>query len=154
LIVISSPFTQTFGDYQLVVGLNAPQVLSGSTSRKGSSFVIPISITDTKKVAVQEITASIGEDKTKQPHRLIPFDAETTLYVYVETIAGDLVPQIILRAYGTKPIRSANIGGSEPMAALKYTFPADTGDYLIEVIAKPGTSGTYRRNLSLVGWSQ
>ena len=90
----------------------------------------------------------------EQRHRLLPFEAEDTLYVYVETIEGDLIPQIVLRAYGTKPIRSANIAGSEPQASLEYTFPTETREYLLEVIAKPGTSGTYNllvgRNKSTV----
>jgi hypothetical protein len=144
LIVISSPFTQSFGDFQLVVGLNAPQVLSGASTRKGDSFVIPISPTETNRAAVQEITASVGKDESNQRHRLLPLEAEDTLYVFVETIAGDLIPQVVLLAYGEKPIRSANIAGSERQAALEYTFPAETSGYLIEVNAKPGTSGTYR----------
>lgn len=144
LSVLSSPFTQSFGDYQLVVGLNAPQVLSGSTVRKGDSFVIPTSVTDTKNAAAQEVTETIGADEAKKRHRLISFLAEDTLYVYVETLEGDLIPQVILRAYGTKPIRSANIAGSQKQASLEYKFPAESKEYLIEVIAKPGSSGTYR----------
>jgi len=144
LAVISSPFTESFGDFQLVVGLNAPQVLSGTSIRKGDSFVKPMSITDTKRAAVQEITDSVGEEAQEQRHRLLPLEAKDTLYVFVETTAGDLIPQVVLRAYGAKPIRSANIAGTEQQATLEYTFPAETREYLIEVDAKPGTSGTYR----------
>ena len=143
LVIISSPFSNSFGDYQLMVGLNTPQVLTGNAIIMGKSFVISTSITDTKNAAVQEVTASIGEDEQEQRHRLLPFKAEDTLYVHVETIEGNLIPQVVLRAYGTKPIRSANIAGSEQQASLEYTFPTETREYLIEVIAKPGTSGTY-----------
>ncbi len=143
LFIISSPFTKSFGDYRLLVGINAPQVLTGSAARKGASFVFPASITDTKNAAVQEITASVGATEPEQRHRLLPLQAEDTLYVHVETVEGNLIPQIVLRAYGTKPIRSANISGSEKQAALEYTFLADAEEYLIEVTALPGTSGTY-----------
>jgi len=124
LVVISSPFTQSFGDFQLAVGLNAPQALTGRAVNKGQPFVVSTSKTDTKNAAVQEITATVGEAAPEKRHRLIPFKADDTLYVYVETIEGDLIPQVVLRAYGTKPVR--------------------TKEYLIEVIAKPGTSGTYK----------
>ena len=144
LVVISSPFTQSFGDYQLTVGLNAPQALTGNAINKGDAFVTPISKTDTRNVAVQETMGSVSEANPEQRHRLIPFSAEDTLYLHVETIDGNLIPQVVLRAYGTKPVRSANIAGSQSWAALEYTFPTETQEYLIEVIAKEGTSGTYK----------
>jgi len=64
--------------------------------------------------------------------------------VYVEASEGNLIPQVVLRAYGSKPIRSANVDGSQQQAALEYTFSSESKEYLIEVIAKTGTSGTYR----------
>jgi len=144
LVVISSPFTQSFGEFQLTVGLNAPQALTGKAVNKGQPFVVSTSKTETKNAAVQEITAFVGEAAPEQRHRLTPFKADDTLYAYVETIEGDLIPQVVLRAFGTKPIRSANIAGSEQQASLDYTFPTETEEYLIEVIAKPDTSGTYK----------
>jgi hypothetical protein len=144
LVVISSPFTDSFGDYQLTVGLNDPQALSGEAINKGETFVIPTSIADTRRAAVQEVTATIGGENLENRYRLLPFLQDDTLYVYVETLEGDLIPQVILRAFGTKPIRSANIEGSEQQASFDYTFPAETREYLIEVIPKDGTSGTYR----------
>ncbi len=144
LVIISSPFTNSFGDYQLFVGLNAPEVLTGSAINKGALFVISTSKTDTNNAAVQEFTATVGENAQETRHRLLPLFADDTLYIKVETVAGDLIPQVVLRAFGTKPVRSANIAGSEKQASLQYTFPAESKEYLIEVIAKPGTSGTYR----------
>ena len=144
LIVISSPFTESFGDYHLLVGINAPQVLTGNAINKGASIIIPISKTETKNAAVQEITETVGADTAEQHHRLRQFRAEDTLYVYIETLEGDLIPQVVLRAYGAKPIRSANIAGSEQQASLEYTFPSESKEYLIEVIATPGTSGIYK----------
>lgn len=143
LVVLSSPFTNSFGNYRLLVGLNAPQVLSGSAISQGETFVIATSVTETQNIAVQAISDSVDEDEPNQRHRLLPFAAGDTLYVNVETTEGDLIPQVVLRAYGSKPVRSANIAGSQQQASLEYTFPAETQEYLIEVIAKSGTSGTY-----------
>ena len=54
LLVLSSPFTESFGDYRLTVGLNAPQALSGNATSKGGTFVNPASSRDTRNAAVQE----------------------------------------------------------------------------------------------------
>jgi hypothetical protein len=142
--IISSPFTNSFGDYQLLVGLNAPQVLTGNAVRKGDPFVVLTNRSDAKNAAVQEVVASVGEGEQKQTHRLLPLKAEDTLYVYVETSEGNLIPQVVLSAYGAKPVRSANVAGNQKQASLEYTFPSETKEYLIEVIAKPETSGSYR----------
>jgi hypothetical protein len=144
LFVLSSPFTDSFGEFKLTVGLNAPEAQSGSAISKGSQFVFATSRTETKHAAVQEISAAISEDGKPQRHRLQPFAADDTLYVYIETTDGDLIPQMILWAFGTKPIRTANIAGSQPSATLEYSFPSATEEYLIEVMPKPGTAGSYR----------
>ena len=73
LVIISSPFSNSFGDYQLMVGLNAPQVLHGSAIIKGDPFVISTSLTDTKNAAVQEVTASVGEETSRTASPLAAF---------------------------------------------------------------------------------
>jgi len=143
LSVLSSPFSESFGDYEILVGVNAPQVLTGSAVSKGKPFVTLSGAPESQYAAVQRISASVGEDIQENRHRLLPFKAGDTLYLYVETVEGDLIPQVVLRAYGAKPIRSANFAGSQLQASLQYSFSEETREYLIEVTAKPGTSGTY-----------
>jgi hypothetical protein len=144
LIVLSSPFSETFGDYKLTAGLNAPQVLNGNATANGDPFLTLVQTKGAHTGAVQKITASVGgENKPVQQHRLQPFDVQDTLYVYVETIEGDLIPQVILRAYGSKPVRSANYEGDESTAYLEYTFPEEVHDYIIEIVPKANISGTY-----------
>ena len=143
LLVLGSPFSHSFGEFKLVVGRNSPDVLTGIAVNTGEPFVVLAGKKQANNAAVQEITKTVSETKPENQHRLIPFQAEDNLYVYVKTIEGDLIPQVVLRAYGTKPIRSANVAGSQSWGAFEYTFPAETQEYLIEVIAKEGTSGTY-----------
>jgi len=143
LIMLASPFSETFGNYKLTVGLNAPQVLDGDATVKGDPFLVLVQTKGASTGAIQKVTTSLDETKPAHQHRLLPFNAKDTLYVYVETIEGNLVPQVILRAYGSKPIRSANYDGDKQTAFLEYTFPEQVHDYVIEVAARSGTSGTY-----------
>ena len=143
LLVFSSPFSETFGNYKLTAGLNASQVLSGDATPKGDPFLMLVQSKGQDTGAVQKVTAFVGAEEASVQHRLRPLDAQDTLYVRVETIEGDLIPQVILRAYESKPIRSANYGGDAQTAYLEYTFPENAHNYSIEIIPKPGTSGTY-----------
>jgi hypothetical protein len=144
LVIVSSPFTQSFGEFRMVVGRNSPDVVTGRAVNIGDPFVVSAGKRQANNAAVQEVVDSIDEETLENQHRLIPFEAGDMLYVYVETTGGDLVPQVVLRAYGTKPIRSANVAGSQSWAALEYSFPVETDEYLIEVIAKEGTTGSYK----------
>jgi hypothetical protein len=144
LLVLGSPFTDSFGEFRLVVGRNPAEAVTGRAANIGDPFVVSTGKRQTNNAAVQEITDAVSETAPENQHRLIPFEAGDTLYVHVETVEGDLIPQVVLRAYGTKPIRSANVAGSQSRAAFEYTFPAETSEYLIEVIAKEGTSGSYK----------
>ncbi|HIE57368.1 MAG TPA: electron transporter RnfC [Anaerolineales bacterium] len=105
---------------------------------------MPVQTKGEENQAVQKVTDTLGERApTQKKYRLLPLNTNDQLYIYVETLEGDLIPQVVLYAYGSKPIRSANIGGNNQHAALEYTFPEKAQGYLIEVSAKPGTSGTY-----------
>jgi hypothetical protein len=144
LLVLSSPFTNSFGEFRMVVARNSPEVVTGRAVNIGDPFVASAVKRQANNAAVQAIVDIIDEDAPENQHRLIPFEAGDTLYVYVETTEGDLIPQVVLRAYGTKPIRSANVAGSQSWAALEYSYPVETDEYLIEVIAKEGTTGSYQ----------
>ena len=144
LIVVGLPFSESFGEYKLTAGLNIPLPANGYVSAKGEPFLMPVQTKGEENQAVQKVTDTLGERApTQKKYRLLPLNTNDQLYIYVETLEGDLIPQVVLYAYGSKPIRSANIGGNNQHAALEYTFPEKAQGYLIEVSAKPGTSGTY-----------
>jgi hypothetical protein len=144
LILIGSPFSDSFGGYRMQVGLDASLVLLGQASAEGDPFARPDDRFGTDRVAVQEVTGALAPEHPLRVHRLKPFEEGDVLNVFVEATSGDLVPQVTVRAYGTKPVRSANIAGSDRQTSLGYTFgQRDTG-YRIEVSALPGTSGDYR----------
>jgi hypothetical protein len=144
LILLTSPFSDSFGEYRLLVGLDAPQVLAGQARVQGDPFARPTRTFEQERAAVEEVYGALTTEHPLYAHRLRPFKEQDTLSVYVEATSGDLVPQLTLFAYGTKPVRSANVAGADRHAALKYTFPNDESGYLVEVAALPGTSGEYR----------
>ncbi len=144
LTVISSPFNESFGNYRMLVGLDEPGVLSGSARPAGEPFAKPATALDRQGTAVEEVSASLTQENPSRIHRLLPFQPGESLYVHVETISGDLIPEVTLRAYATKLVRSANIGGEKKETVLEYTFPAEASDYQLEISARSGTSGDYR----------
>jgi hypothetical protein len=154
LILLASPFSDSFGEYRLLVGLDAPQVLAGQARVQGDPFVRATLTFAQERAAVEEVSGTLPPEHEPRVHRLRPLKEQDTLYVYVEATSGDLVPQLTLFAYGTKPIRSANVAGADRQATLEYTFLEDESGYLVEVSALPGTSGEYRlllgRNVSEV----
>jgi hypothetical protein len=144
LILLSSPFNSSAGDYRLLLGLDSPQVLTGQARVQGKPFARPTRTFDQERAAVEEINGALTTEHPQYVHRLRPFKEQDTLYVYAEATSGDLIPQLELFAYGTKPIRSANVAGTEGHAALEYAFLGEDSGYLVEVTALSGTSGEYR----------
>jgi len=142
IAVFRSPFTESFGDFNLLLGLDAPLVLSGSATLQGEAFAVPVATT-ANRTAVQEVSSNLTDQVRERVHRLQPFEAGETLYVYAETTSGNLIPQVVLQAYGAKPIRSANIAGKSQQATLEYTFPSDESEYLLEISSPPGSVGEY-----------
>lgn len=145
---------QTFGEYRLLVGLDAPEVLAGGATPDGGAEPAGdiIAVLDAEATppgaGVQEITGSFSPEKRSTfvaLHDLRPGD---TLYAFVGATSGDLAPIIELQNFARKPIRVGNPGGSEPQASLQYTFPAEAQNYRLEIASCCGdervTSGDYR----------
>jgi hypothetical protein len=144
LLVVGSPIKETFGEYRLLVGRNAPQVLTGDASPTGEGVVFLDQVASRVGVRVQEITGTLTIDS---PDRILLLDnlrQNDTLYAYVEATTGDLAPILVLRDYGEKPLRSGNLSGSQPWAKLQYRVE-DNGarNYSLRIIAE-GTQGDYR----------
>jgi hypothetical protein len=142
--IASAPLNPTFGEYRLLIGLDEPSVLVGTAEPNGEEIAFFSAETDVSSAAVQEITGSLSEDEPVSYLRLGGFDAGDKLYVYIEATAGDLVPQAVLRAYGTKPIRNAVRVTEDPIATLEHAFTAEENSYGLEISGQDGTTGEYR----------
>ena len=133
------------GDFSLVLGLNAPEVLSGVGTPAGEPFAVrygtpstdasnqqPIAIsTDT---AVQEFYAIVSEDIPVSYFDLFGMRAGQTIYLYAES--DDIDTQLILCDIDCEEGFAENddidVDGGNYNSALQYTFEAD-GDYSIAI---------------------
>jgi hypothetical protein len=142
--IASAPLNPTFGEYRLLIGLDEPNVLTGTAEPNDEEIAFFNMETDIMSAAVQEITGSLSEDEPTDYLRLGDFDAGDTLYVFIEATDGDLVPEVVLRAFGTKPIRSAVHVTEESIAILEHSFLTEENRYGLDISGANGTVGDYR----------
>lgn len=142
--IAGAPLNPTFGEYRLLIGLDAPDVLAGTAEPNGEEIAFFSAETDVFRAAVQEITGSLSDDEPVSFLRLGEFDGGDTLYVFIEATGGDLIPQVVLRAYGTKPIRNAVRVTEGPIATLEHTFATEENRYGLDISGENGTTGEYR----------
>jgi len=139
---------ESFGDYQILIGINAPEVLTGEVTANSES----IAQLDTESTPAGEgldiVTGELTSEKTSTFYTLNTSKAGDTFYAYIETISGDLHPILVLENFARKPIRSANLSGVAQHANLQYTFPADSENFRLVINSSATdegiTSGTYR----------
>ncbi len=123
-------YYNTFGNYRLNIGVNAPEVLSGNVNATGDIVATQIGMIHKR---VQEIIVEIDEEKNYIELPVNFIDPGHTLYVYVENISGDLIPTIKLRDYGNRLLAYDNLSDQDNTAALKYRFK-DEGENLSLII--------------------
>ena len=131
---LSAAGRDTSGDYRLLIGLDAPQVLSGIAEPNGASNAVQ----DQSALAtqlIQEFSGNLNTDKPSIIIKLRDFNPADILYVSLQAISGDLKPILALRDYGNKPIRVANMDGKASQASFEQSFPVGGANYALEVIA-------------------
>jgi len=148
LIITSTPLTETFGAYRMLVGLDAPEVTSGTTPTTDDEIATFLGVGVSAEVAVQIIEGELTTQNPDISYHLDDFFPGDTLYVYVEAISGDLLPRISLLAQGTKPVRSGNYDDNTTAGSLELSLPDGGSGYSLEIDAdtidgKP-TTGKYR----------
>jgi hypothetical protein len=139
---------QTFGGYRALLGLDAPQVLTGEAESTEAVITVPDTESTQPVVGVEELTGTLGEAKKSTITILRDFDRSDVLYAYIEATSGDLKPVLVLRNFARKPIRTANLDQTRTSAFLEYVFPDVGENYQLEVLSsfgdQPATSGDYR----------
>jgi hypothetical protein len=137
----------TFGGYRLLIGLNAPQVLTGQAAPTGAALAT-LEFSPSAQTRIDEVKGTLTPDNNATYFRLAPLDAGTTLYVRVEATAGDLKPALTLRNYGNKALLVDNWQGREKTATLRYTIkePSENFSIFISGGVEEGrtTSGSFR----------
>jgi hypothetical protein len=148
LLVTASPDEETFGEYELLLGLNTPDVLSGEAEPQGNMIAFADLDAARPRVAVQEITGSLTTTDTQRILTLQDVQAGDELHATVQATSGDLAPVLFLVDFGNKPLRSDNLSGAVKEAYLLYRFPRDATNYRLIVRAfsdgETTTEGEYR----------
>lgn len=148
LFVSSSPGRRTFGSYLLLVGINAPQVLTGEANPTGQN--IALLEKDASKVgyAVEELNGTLTADKSTTFYILDPVTAGDTFYAYIQATSGDLIPELFLTDYGNKTLQTANYAGLRSNGEMNYKFDEDSSNNRLVITSggKNGkiTTGNYR----------
>ncbi len=144
-LIRDDKYYSTFGQYRLTIGVNAPEVLTGEVKPTGHSLASHIGKFHNR---VQEITGQITEEREYIQFPLNTLDEGDTLYVYVETISGDLKPIIKLRDYGNRLLAFDNLSGENDKAELQYTLKEEGDKYTLVLRGDYGdenvTESTFR----------
>ncbi len=150
LIVLGSPAARgrTFGDYRLQVGIDAPKVLTGQAEPTGATIAILNTSASRMRVGVQEVTGNLSANKTSTYYTLSPIETNDTFYAFIEVTSGNLIPVMILRDYGGKPLAAVVPATGTTSATLQYTFSGASSNNRLEVLSRPlngaNTTGDFR----------
>jgi hypothetical protein len=143
LLVVSTPLKETAGEFRLLLGIDAPEVLSGEAQPTAVQIATLDAAASMRRVRVQETTGTISADSPIVDLTLGALRPGDTFYAYVEATNGDLSPILVLRDYGEKPLRSSNLSGSESRASLSYAVEDAVTNYRLRILGE-GTAGDYR----------
>jgi hypothetical protein len=148
LLAAGALTNQTQGEYELVVGLNAPQVLQGQGRDTGDEIAFLDREASDIATAVQEVSGELTADQTVWYYTIPHVDSEDTLYAYVEATSGDLRPVLQLQDYSGRVLRQANSTGQESSASFEFPVLALTDNFRVVVAAlgedEEAASGEYR----------
>ena len=149
---LSSAGRQTAGNYRLLVGIDAPEVLMGTAAPTGAQIAVQNQAALPSQL-VQEMTGALGKDMPSISININHLNPGDILYVQLEATSGDLKPIIFLRDYGDKPIMVANLNGQASTASFQQTFPEGGTNYYLELQAAEQsgqfTSGDFRLTVGL-----
>ncbi len=148
LIITSTPLSETFGAYRLLIGLDAPEVASGSAAPTGDTIATFLRAGRNVETAVQAVRGELTTNKPATFYDFNDFFPGDTLYVYIESLGGNLSPRITLKAQGTKPVRNGNYNEDTTQGWFEFYLPEGGSGYQVEISAASvdgvPTSGEYR----------
>ena len=148
LLVMGALTNETEGEYRLVVGLDAPEVLQGQGRDTGDKIAFLDREASGIATAVQEISRELSAEQNTWFYTIPHMDSGDTLYGYVEATSGDLRPVLELQDYSGRLLRQANSTGSESSASFEFPVLDLTDNFRVVVTAwgedEEATAGDYR----------
>ena len=134
---LSAAGRQTAGDYRLVVGIDAPEVLDGSATPTQAQIAVPDQASLGSFAQIQAYAGSLTEEIPASTLKMGKLNPGDTLYLHLQPTSGNLKPTIVLRDYGGKPVRVANLNGQQSVVTLEQAFPDGGSQYSLEIICQP-----------------
>ena len=143
LLVCSTPWRATFGDFHLLLGLNAKEPLTDQTRPTGLPLANHSKTVWQAAHRVDEIEGQLTSEQQFRSVGLNRIYAGETLYVYLEVTSGSL-PTVVLQDYSGIPLASAQASGQNKVLVLKYTFTETDNNPRLRVFFpyKPGKNPT------------
>lgn len=143
LLISRNPARENAGHYRLLVGVDAPEVLTGRAVPTGDNLAYFDAASSQVHVSVQEITGTLSFSIIERSLPLAELQPGDTFYAFAETISGTLHPILALRDFGDKPIRSANLSGVGETASLQFRLDDAGTGYRLQLVGSGG-EGDYR----------
>lgn len=149
LLATNSPASlNTFGDFRLIVGINAPEVMNETAVPTGDAITVLNREASELDRRVEEVTGTLTPGKPETFHIIRAVEEGDTLYARVEVPQGDPVPFLLLTDIGRKPFSADIPKPNANSSTLRFTFPEDAADLLLFVgddsLAETGTTVDYR----------
>ena len=132
----------TFGDYELLVGLDSPAGRDGAAEPADAPIAERLPGAWGLAASVEEAAGALTAAAPTASLKLADLDAGQSLTVYVEATSGNLIPVVILRDFGGKALEAGNVGGQEPRATLAYSTTESAVGYTLAVQAGSLPDGT------------
>ena len=134
LLVYPSPSHETWGEFDVTVGVNAPEVFTGTVQPTGEPFLEKINIFP-KLRAVQEITGAVSLNNALPHYPLRALKSGDKVYAYAQALTSTLPMYIRLVDYGGKPLAVGyNNDDSQRDLTLEYEIQEDATNYAVEVV--------------------
>jgi hypothetical protein len=153
LAIGSSLARPSAGTYRLVVGVDAPDVLTGHPQDIGPAFVFADKDVGALERGVVSVTGELVSDQPVRFYNLADIAAGQTFYAYAEALAGDLKPMLTLYDRSDKPVAYGNFAATDSRASLKYELPRKASNYRLMISSEgrdaKSTAGRFRLTMGL-----
>lgn len=153
LAVGSSLARPSAGTYRLVVGVDAPEVLSASPESIGTAFVFAEKDAGALERGIVSVTGELTSDQVVRFYYLEDLAAGQTFYAHAEALDGDLKPVLTLHDHSDKPVAYANFAATESRAALQHQLSRKAERYRLKISSQnpagKATAGTFRLLMGL-----
>lgn len=148
LVAAGAPYTDSFGSYRLQIGVHEPSVLDGTARPTRDTIAVLDPTVSRGGDKVQVVSGVISQDEPLETYTLEPLSAGQTLYAFVETESGDLKPTLIIQSFNGKPLRGANLAGTESSTSTQLNIGNNIQNLKLSIGNNPNldklTTGSYR----------